>query len=88
MSQRHLEWLERPWGGCAYVAGLLTINLCFLSSSEPCPSLLPPLHYCLFPVAFSDPTVISDATQRLQASSQKAFCFVCRTFKVENGANI
>lgn len=88
MSQHHLEWLEGPWGGCAYVSGPLMINLCFLSSSEPCPSLLPLLHYCLFSVAFSDPTVISDATQRLQASSQKAFCLVCRTFKVENGANI
>lgn len=83
------SWPEWPWLCSAYVSGPLMIKLCFISFSELCPSLLPPLHYCLFPVPSSGPAVTSDITaQRLQASSQKAFCLVYRTFKIGNGANI
>lgn len=39
-------------------------------------------------VLSGDTAVPSDATQRLRASSQDAFCLVCRTFKTENRANI
>lgn len=83
------SWPEWPWLCSAYVSGPLMIKLCFISFSELCPSLLPPLHYCLFPVPSGGPAVTSDITaQRLQASSQKAFCLVYRTFKIGNGANI
>lgn len=74
--------------------GVVQAVLCLHSrASDEQPVSSPPLGFALhysphwtFSCSTSGTAVTADATQRLQAGSQDAFCLVCRTFKTEKGA--